>query len=137
MALQDGHQRKLGRLRRRLERWRAQHGGPGRLIPDELWAEAAIIARELGVEAVARALRVDRSRLAERTGDGARTPTDHEVGEAAQFVEVDTRGLFTTTKTIVRFEAPDGERLEVEVGDRTGLDVAALAEAFWSRTRSR
>ena len=50
----------------RLARWRAQHGGRGIPVPEPLWAEAVEAARVEGVEATARALRLDRSRLAAR-----------------------------------------------------------------------
>jgi hypothetical protein len=39
MADQGGGGWRLGRTRRRLERWRRRYGGPGRSIPDELWDE--------------------------------------------------------------------------------------------------
>ena len=132
MAPQDGHQRKLGRLRQRLELWRAQHGGPGRALPEEFWREAVVIAGVLGVEPVVRALRVNRARLAGRIEDRARAGQGEK--KAAQFVEVETRGLFAA-RTVVRLEAPDGERLELELGDSAGIDVVRLSEAFWSRPR--
>jgi hypothetical protein len=40
----------LESLSERLEHWRDQHGGRGRRIPDELWAEAMEVAKEEGVE---------------------------------------------------------------------------------------
>lgn len=48
--------RDLETLRRRLQRWRQRHGGPGRRIPEALWEEAATLAQREGVVEVARAV---------------------------------------------------------------------------------
>ena len=44
----------------RLTQWRAQHGGRGIPVPEELWAEVVKVARVEGVGPTARALRLDR-----------------------------------------------------------------------------
>ena len=121
---------RLSRTRDRLARWRERHGGPGIALPDELWAEAVEVARVEGVATAARALRVDRTRLAARM-------REHGRGTAAglddEFVEVDTSRVRLHAHTVLRFESVDGERLEIELGDAMRVDVVALAEAFWAR----
>jgi hypothetical protein len=50
----------------RLTQWRAQHGGRGIPVPEELWAEVVKVARVEGAGTTARALRLDRARLEAR-----------------------------------------------------------------------
>lgn len=107
----------LRQTRRRLERWRQRHGGPGRWIPDELWAEAAALARWQGVEPIAAALRLDAGQLQRRVeveGDGERR---------GGFIEIEAGELCIGGKAVVRREGRDGERLEVEL---SGGGVAAV-----------
>ena len=60
----------------------------------------------------------------------------HGSGEAGgAFVELDASRLCASPRTVLRFHRRDGERLEVELGAGSAVDVAALAEAFWSRRR--
>jgi hypothetical protein len=116
----------------RLTQWRAQHGGRGIPVPEELWAEVVKVARVEGAGTTARALRLDRARLE------ARMAMDRgvEVGEASGgFVELDAGRLGLSPRTVVRFHGRDGERLEVELSAATAIDLAALAEAFWHRRR--
>ena len=118
----------------RLTQWRAQHGGRGIPVPEELWAEVVKVARIEGSGTTARALRLDRARLEARMAMDRRP----EVAEASSgFVELDASRLGLSSRTVVRFHGRDGERLEVELaaGAGAGIDLAALAEAFWRRGR--
>jgi len=127
---------RLAQARDRLARWRAQHGGPGIPVPEALWAEAVEAARVEGVEATARALRLDRSRLAARmTAAGVAADGEASGDVGGGFVELDAGRLGLSPRTVVRLEGRDGERLEVELGAGTAIDLAALAEAFWHRRR--
>jgi hypothetical protein len=125
---------RLDATRRRLARWRRQFGGPGRPIPEEFWRAAAEVARTEGVGATALALRLDRRRLAQRVVCGDDEPERGAGAERATdgFVEIEASGL-SLTRTVLRFESADGERLQVEVSGRSSVDVIALAHAFWSR----
>ena len=114
----------------RLTQWRAQHGGRGVPVPEELWAEVVKVARVEGAGTTARALRLDRARLEARMAT-ARGP---EAGQAGGgFVELDAGRLGLSPRTVVRFHGRDGERLEVELGAGAAIDLAALADAFWRR----
>jgi hypothetical protein len=116
----------------RLTQWRAQHGGRGIPVPEELWAEVVKVARVEGTGATARALRLDRARLEARMA----RDREAEVAEASSgFVELDAGRLGLSARTVVRFHGRDGERLEVELGAGTVLDLPALVEAFWRRGR--
>jgi hypothetical protein len=116
----------------RLTQWRAQHGGRGIPVPEELWAEVVKVAQVEGASATARALRLDRARLEARMAMD-RGPEVAEAGSG--FVELDTGPLGLSARTVVRFHGRDGERLEVEIGTGAAIDLAALAEAFWRRGR--
>ena len=119
-----------------MARWRAQHGGPGIPVPEALWAEAVEVARVSGVDATARALRLNRSRLAARMATARVAVHGEASGEVAGgFVELDARQLGRSPRTVVRLEGRDGERLEVELGAGAALDLAALVEVFWRRSR--
>ena len=96
----------------RLTQWRAQPGGRGIPVPEELWAEVVKVARVEGAGTTARALRLDRTRLE------ARIAMDRgaEVTEACSgFVELDAGRLGLSPRTVVRFHGRDGKRLEVEL----------------------
>jgi hypothetical protein len=123
---------RLALIRARLTQWRAQHGGRGIPVPEELWAEVVKAARVEGSGTTARALRLDRARLEARmTADRG-----SEVAEASSgFVELDAGRLGLSPRTVVRFHGRDGERLEIELGAGAAIDLAALAEAFWHRGR--
>jgi hypothetical protein len=116
----------------RLTQWRAQHGGRGIPVPEELWAEVVKVALAEGAGTTARALRLDRGRLEARMA----MDREVEVAEASSgFVELDAGRLGLSARTVVRFHGRDGERLEVEIGTGAAIDLAALAEAFWRRGR--
>ena len=122
---------RLAQVRDRLARWRAEHGGRGVRVPEAMWAEVVEVARVEGVEATARALHLDLARLAARMTAGGEMPAEMGGG----FVELDAGRLGLSPRTVIRFHGRDGERLEVELAAGAGIDLAALAEAFWRRGR--
>jgi hypothetical protein len=73
----------MSSLRRRLKRWRVRHGGRGRRIPEDLWAEAIKVASVEGIEVTARELSLDSARLESRIAAIGRGSI-----EDAEFVEV-------------------------------------------------
>lgn len=121
--------------RQRLERWRKQHGGSGRPIPEEIWEEAARVAQAEGIAATARALRLDRYRLARRAEVEVKKDAGANASTEAGFVELSASRLCLSARTVVRLEGRDGERLTVEFDDEPRVDVVALARAFWSRRK--
>ena len=100
-----------------------------------MWAEVVEVARIEGVEVTARVLQLDPKRLAARLA-GAGTTADEMPGEmGGGFVELDAGRLGLSPRTVIRFHGRDGERLEVGLAAGAGIDLAALAEAFWRRGR--
>lgn len=128
----------LSGLQRELSIWRARHGGRGRPIPAQLWERAVAVARVEGIDATARALGVDRGRLARLAGSGSTRSDGLAVAPEptrAEFVELDARVMCGSGRTVVHLEGGDGERVRVEVSGASRVDVMALADAFWRRTR--
>ena len=125
---------RLGEVRRSLERWRRERGGRGRPIPTDLWNAAAAVARIVGVDETARTLRLDRARLASHVERGGKK-MDDRTAMVGPFVEIDAGGICAPAQTVVRMEGRDGERLEITLSATSVVDVAALARAFWTRSR--
>ena len=127
----------LSALVQRLDRWRRRYGRRGRRIPEELWNEAAEAAQALGVEAVARALRLRRGCLEKRV-----TRLNHALAGAeptAEFLEVQLPSVSTPfglegrpryVTTVLWFEASDGRRLRLEVPAETRCRIDAIFAAF-------
>ena len=113
------------RLGRDLARWRGRHGGRGRRIPERLWAEAVTVARREGVEATARALRLDQQRLKERVGDGG--------GSSAAFVEVSVTPAGEGGRLLVELVARGGDQMRIHLAGPNSAALVELARAFWSR----
>lgn len=135
---EGGARSRVGRVRQRLDRWRDRYGGRGQPIPEDLWDAAVGVARVEGVDSTARALGVDRGRLARRTELVSASPgssPEEALRTSDGFVEVDARGLCAPGQTVVCFEGRDGERLQVELSGASTVDVTELARAFWSRAR--
>lgn len=81
-----------------------------------------------GQERAAGTLRVARDRLARRVEAAHEREPARQASEG--FIELEAGGLCAPVRTVVRFEGRDGEKLELELA---GVDVVALARAFWSR----
>lgn len=125
-------------LRQQIEHWR-QMRAKRSPMPEPLWRAAVGLAREHGVYAAARALRLSYDSLrrhAEAAGSVRRVGRDRRASSQrpATFVELppaltamaaDPRG------PIVEVVGPSGQRLTVRLcGDE--LDVAELIRACWS-----
>lgn len=121
--------RELVAVRRRVEDWRRGGGGRGSRIPEELWNEAVEVARVAGLYATARALRLNYERLKERAGQAA----GKESGNASRFVALQLPQLNGGAKVVVGLLGRDGEHVRIELSGATGMDVVALAQAFWKR----
>lgn len=137
MAEREKRREQLGRVQKRLARWRARHGGRGRPIPEALWAAAAAVAAAEGVEATARALDVDQARLSrrmKRSAPGSIGAPKPSLPATASFVEVDAERVFSRGQMLVRLTNRDGEQLEIAL-EGGAADVTAVARAFWSRAR--
>ncbi len=127
----EGCQSRLDMLRTRLSNWRETHGGRGRRIPEALWAEAAKVAREEGVEVTARCLRLNRDRLEERVAEGCRQ--DERCGiERSEFVEVALPQTLNSGRAMIMVANSHGDELCI-AGMAGCVDIRTLLRDFWGR----
>jgi hypothetical protein len=137
-----GHDKNRGKdldtMREALATWRRSYGGRGRPIPAALWSDAADVARASGVAETARALRLDPRKLA-KLAEGRAEGAPRSVVEPARFVELGGFGLGEPREprtVVVELVGREGDRVRVEVagGAGGGVELVALARAFWSRS---
>ena len=112
----------LAVVRRRFSDWRRQHGGPGRRLPEALWTAATAVARQHGLDATARALRLNYRALKNRVSDGM---------VEGGFVELHMNPIGATT--VVELSGGDGQQMRIHLTGPARDDLMRLAEAFWSR----
>jgi len=98
-------------------------------MPEKLWQEAVKVAREEGLYATSRALRVDYGRLKERLSTVTESAVD---AQAPAFVEMDLGQLHGGGTAVVELLDRDGSRMRVEV-TAAMVDVTGLVRTFWSR----
>jgi hypothetical protein len=106
-------------------------------MPGELWEAAVAAARDHGIWAVSRALRVNYESLRSRVEGKPRTGRGEASG-AVGFVELDgARALGAPEReaATVELSRPDGARLTMRLEGRGALDLLGLAEAFWRSSR--
>ena len=123
--------RELVAVREGIGRWRKRHGGRGVRIPEELWSEAVGLARVAGLDATARALRLNYERLkarVTRVEGKQRVEGRRESG----FVKVGM-GQLCGGKTAIELVGRGGERMRIDVTGASTVDVVGLSQTFWSR----
>ena len=124
--------RELVAARQRIERWRKEFGGGrGSRIPDELWSEAAGLARVAGLWATARALRLNYESLKARVG-GVAGKEKVAGQQVPAFVDLGM-GQLCGSKTVLDMVGRGGERMRIEVTGASTVDVVGLAGTFWGR----
>lgn len=132
----------LNELRDRIDLWRGTQPRT-RAMPETLWNEAASMARELGINRVARALGLGFDPLKRRAGavsaQGRRRRSGVDAPVlAARTAFVEVKGLAQVSpaavgqETVVEVVACDGARLSIRL-KCASADVAALIHAFRGR----
>ena len=123
----------LRRAQLGLRRWREERARPGVRIPEQLWALAVEAARQEGVDTAARALGVNRRRLAERAA--AESEAKAQMGSAgvSEFIELNLSDFQGSSWAVLELSGADGERLKMMIKGGCNLDLAGLARAFFSR----
>jgi len=101
-------------MRERFAQWRQSRPGRSR-IPEPLWAEAALLARRHGVHPIARALGLNDRALKRQI-------------------------LPAPARCVVEWIHPGGSKMTItlagpshEATIASGVDLAGLVQAFWSR----
>lgn len=122
---------KLDRVRREFEAWRRTHRARSPL-PARLWARAVEVARECGVHATARRLRLDYYTLKQRL---AATGGSHAPGARAAptFVEVvpAARPPAGVSECVIDLVDARGATMRIALKSPTVPDLAALSQGFW------
>ena len=129
--MREAGSRELVAARQRVERWRKDHGGRGSRIPDDLWNEAAGLARVAGLWTTARALRLNYERLKARVGrvDGKEQVAGQQ---GSAFVDLGM-GQLCGSRTVLDMVGRGGERMRIEVTGASTVDVVGLTQTFWGR----
>lgn len=93
---------------------------------------AAEVARKHGINVVAKELHLNHTSLKKRVDSTRKEP------KSPGFVEVDLSGSLPgidSPQAVIEFEDESGARMTIRTRGDRGLDVMALAHAFWSRGR--
>lgn len=102
-------------------------------MPEELWEAAVSAAREHGIWAVSRALRVNYESLRSRVDGRARKGRSVTRGRG-DFVEIDGAQVLGASQggtATLELSRPDGASLTIRLEGRGAVDLLALAEVFW------
>jgi hypothetical protein len=119
----------LEALLRRFDHWR-QSGRKGRKIPDELWRDAAELARTYSINRVAQSLGLDYNGLKRRVSKGAH-PEEKNVPHAngPGFVELSMDAIMEKRECILEFTDWRGQ-LTIHLKGHSTADVVMLAKAL-------
>jgi hypothetical protein len=116
----------IAQLRQQLEEFRAANP-PRTKLPESLWQSAVGLARQQGVYAVARPLRLDYTRLKERLGEssGRRRKTTKPA-----FVELIAPKPTKLHEFVIEIEASHGAKMRIEWRTAAPPDWTALLRAW-------
>ncbi len=125
---------KLVAARREFTRWR-QGRRPGDRIPEGLWEAAVELARELGLNPTARALRLDYYSLKKHVdAAGVSTPSSSSKastpGAVGAFVELNAAAIVGQRECVVELEHPGGAKMRIRLEGSIDRELSALAGAF-------
>ena len=125
---------KMEQARQQLERWRRTCPHRSR-IPEPLWAAAVELARQHGIGATARTLRLDYTRLkvrleSTRRVSGARSQPASRRAKPPAFVELIGPRPGSFPESVVELEGPRG-RMRIELKGIATVGLVALSRALW------
>jgi hypothetical protein len=113
-------------VRHELDTWRANRSKRS-AVPEPLWSLAVELARTEGVNAIARALRLNYYGLKRRMGQS----TPGAVPEKRSgFVELQVSGPVRSIGCTVRMERP-GAKMTLEMAVAGVAELEGLAQMFW------
>jgi len=120
----------IAQLQRQLEQFRSSR--PGRTkLPESLWQAAMELARQHGIYAVARPLRLDYTRLKQRLGG---PPIQPRKQNTPAFVELIGGGAATLPECVIEFESACGGKMRIHWKATVSPDWASLLRA-WHETQ--
>ena len=119
----------LAQVKQRFERWRAIRKR-GQHIPRPVWAAAVVLAKEHGLERIARELRIKYEvlkRQTEGTAGSARA-----VVADTDFVELLAPGSVGAYECIVEMENARGAKMRIQIKSGDLARVTSLSSVFWN-----
>jgi len=117
----------IAQLQRQLEQFRSSRSARTRL-PESLWQAAEELARQYGVYPVARALRLDYTRLKNRVGGLTKL---RRKSRKASFVELVTPPPAPTPDgCVIEFESSRGGKMRIQWNAPAALDWTGLLRAW-------
>lgn len=119
----------LNRLGVRLESWRSEYSAPTP-IPTDIWKRAGELAGELGVARVAKALRLDYSRLKKLSAGDTATPLESSTAEPPAFVELRPFSPEIAGRCVIEIESPRGARMRLQMDSAQSSSLVALVREF-------
>lgn len=121
-------------LRQRIDRWRATRTKRSR-IPQDLWVEAARLARDHGVYRISKSLRLNYVALKTLSESTRGKRPAVEARPRPPFIQLNPLPSPAQAGLIVELESPDGGKMTIRVPSTGTMDVLALVNGFFSRGR--
>ncbi len=122
---------KIEPLRQQVEAWRKSRA-PGQRMPESLWEAATVLAKEFGVSAVQRVLRVDYRGLEYRaTGVDKSKSAKAPPPCKTTFVELPSLTSPRRAEHTIELEDAAGRKMTVKVCGGSLAELLPLAQAFW------
>ncbi len=116
----------------RIEKWRRRRKKRSPM-PEQLWREAAVLARCHGVYRISQVLRVTYETLRRWTAKSGSLEAKKQ-SDTGGFVEVVLpRASATEAGPVVELADGDGSKLTIRLPAHSTVDVSGLANAWWSR----
>jgi hypothetical protein len=120
----------MERVHRRFQQWRRQRRGR-EPIPKRLWAAAASVAREYGVNPTSRALSLDFNKLKAHV-NRKHTVKGRSSEEAPQFLELVSSPHPGGAECVIELEGPRG-KMRIEWKGSAAPDLVSLGRMLWGR----
>ena len=119
----------MERVHRRFQQWRRQRRGR-EPIPKRLWAAAARVAREHGVNATSKALSLDFNKL--KAHVNRKQTVQRGSSEAPQFLELVSAPHPGGAECVIELEGPRG-KMRIEWKGSAAPDLTGLGRMLWER----
>jgi hypothetical protein len=119
----------MQKVYRQLERWRRKRRGRS-AIPKPLWAAAAAVAREHGINQTSQELHLEFNKLKEFVQSGKRPKRRAHPGP--KFVELMTSPPTGVCECVIELEGPRG-KVRIQWKGITPPDLAGLSRTFWEQ----
>lgn len=115
-------------LRQRIQHWRATRTKRGPM-PEDLWEEAARLARQHGIYAIVKALRLNYEAL-KGWVEGLPQRKTRGTPRRPAFIQLDPLPGLSSPCSTVEVQSRGGAKLTIRLSGPTALDATALVTAF-------